>query len=159
MPWMAETPLIRPSFPSVFKLPRWIAIPARPTTKRRDLHQCMCKPLVDLGLSLTFQKGTTLVGNVDFAGMVEGRLCNHSYITWVRPSDGDAVFASHPPLRDTEMYVHEPLRGGKVASKKSEWLTGATAYYPAELTWQLVGRLTAEACKWYLAHRENVADP
>merc|ERR1712025_677996 len=40
MPWAAEAPLIRKSFPSAFKLPRWLAIRARSSTKQADLEQC-----------------------------------------------------------------------------------------------------------------------
>ena len=39
-----------------------------------------------------------------------------------------------------------------------EYLTGATAYYPAELTWQLIARLTAESCKWILK-QPNASKP
>ena len=44
------------------------------------------------------------------------------------------------------------------ASDEPEYLTGATAFYPAELTWQLIARLTAESCKWYLK-QPNASKP
>ena len=49
-------------------------------------------------------------------------------------------------------------RYDKAGRGRTEYLTGETAYYPAELAWQLLGRLTAESCKWYLK-QSNASKP
>ena len=131
----------------------------RSATRRADFDQCKCRPLVDLGLSLTFKKGTTFLSNFGMAELAKSRQFDPEPREGVPPTDGDRGVAPHPPLRGKEKYLLGRRWNGDGTRRKSEWLTGATAYYPAELTWQLVGRLTAEACKWFLKHQASATEP
>ena len=137
IPWLAETPRIRPGHPSVFKLPKWLEIRMRPTTRQSDIDQCPFADEPARAEDNTFTKGTTLLGSVPLDGIT--RNCEHPLVEWLIRSSGRIIKAAHPPLIGTERAVR--VGSQPSSSCQSEYLTKATARYPAELTWQLLGLL------------------
>lgn len=137
IPWLAETPRMRRGHPSVFKLPEWLAVRQEPMVRHSDLDQCMFVDEPPRHQSYTYTKGTSIVGSCSLAGL--SRTCSHGSKTWVLPS-GTTRSSPHPPLRG-RLPAHEigtpPVQGD------GNYLTLATAHYPAELTWQLLARLIA----------------
>ena len=95
-PWIAETPKVRRGHPSVFKLPRWLQIRLRRTTRQADLDQCEYGDSPPRPDELVFKKGTSILGNLPLHGV--HRLCSHSPTDWVVPSTGSVV---HAPIRRT----------------------------------------------------------
>ena len=146
LPWLAETPRIRQGHPSVFKLPRWLAIRQRPTTRHADLEQCMYADDPPRDEADTYKKGTAIIGNIDLVGLP--RYCEHPDRDWYVPSSGRIVTAPHPPLCGRErayLIGTGPCRKRPREQPGQAYLTRATAHYPAELTWQLIARLVVAA--------------
>ena len=138
LPWLAETPLIRRGHPSVFKLPEWLALRQRPTIRQSDPDQCQFKDHPVREPMDTYRKGTTLVGSMDLQGTF--RSCSCPVQQWVVPTTGQVISSPHPPLVGTQRAY---LQGSPPPANPgaSEYLTRATAHYPAEFTWQLIGLL------------------
>ena len=137
-PWLSETPRIRRGQPSVFKLREWLEIRMRPSTRQTDLDQCQ---FVDYPPKLEdeiYTKGTSIIGDMPLEGI--HRCCGHPIQEWIMPSTGKVTRAPHPPLFGSER-AHKIGEAPRSISSSGEFLTRATAHYPAELTWQMIALL------------------
>ena len=117
MPWLAEQPRIRESYPSGFNFTEWMRVRQRATTRHADLDQCRFADLVARQPSATYQKGTAVFGNMELREMAEDRKCDHTQTAWIRPSDRHKVTAAHPPLIGRERYVPDERWDGDLSDK------------------------------------------
>ena len=159
IPWAAETALIRPDHPNMLKLKEWQKHLDRATTSRVDLAQCSFADSPIRPPHRTYTKSTTIVGNVALGGLT-GLRCKHALTSWMWSSTGRKFLARHPPLigRESPLMWTKGIggpddEGGWAAppGAPDDYLTRATAAYPAELTWQIFGILVIESCQRIVA--------
>ena len=112
----------------------------------------MC-PAPEHAAHFTYTKRTTIVANFELSGMA--RSCDHPCRVWVMPS-GVLKTAPHPHLRGC-VPAHE--LGTSPVEGNGNSLTLATAWYPAELTWQLLGRGVAASANMLAFGLKSVPRP
>ena len=141
LPWILETPRMRHLQPSVLKLPEWTRILALAGVQVTNTDQCQFNDHPVRHEALVFKKSTALASNFSLAGLE--RKCGCTPVVWFMPN-GSQVTTPHPPLRGTVPARRKGATGSQPEHPKGQFLTRATAHYPAELTWQLISALVLQ---------------
>ena len=129
----------------MLKVPEWQAVRDQDATRHGFLEQCPFADLPPREEYNIFSKKSSIVSDIDLAGFL--RRCGHDRVMWRVPASGgrpaQVVTAPHPPIRGTQWAQRIGSRCKPPHNDSGEYLTRATAHYPAELTWQMIGTLVA----------------
>ncbi len=87
--------------------------------------------------------------------------CNHVKRSWTKPSTGEKLWSSHPPLKGKEWYIpSEDWRPDMLMSPEAirerdrglPYLTGEAQAYPAELN-RCLAQALAQSCRSMIPHK------
>ena len=135
LPWIAETPKLTDGVPSVFKLPEWVGLGTPPNGSTIAVDQCR--------FGARSKKPTTLkASRCSIADIAHE--CNHPRHLWTIPWSGRSYWSPHPILRGKQWAIpHSQWRRWMLRPKRpsGDYITRASAHYPAELNFQLAIRL------------------
>ena len=134
-PWIAETPKLSDGVPSVFKLPEWVGLGVPPEGSTISLDQCRYGARAKKPTSLKASRCSI----EDIA-----HECNHPRLLWTIPWNGKSYWAPHPILRGKQWAIpHSQWRRWMLRRSRptGDYITRASAHYPAELNYHLTTRL------------------
>ena len=141
-PWIVEQPAPREGQPSMVNLPKFRSLRSSPGVNEHIFSQCK--------LGQKFRKDTIVLGRVSFEKWPG--TCDHPSKEWIIPWNGKKHWGPHPPLRGKQLAIPIEQWDRSMLRRyepKGEFLTKATAHYPA-----LLNRIIAATIA--LAPREDL---
>ena len=137
---------------SMYNLEEFAELLKDPQVQQQDVSQCQYG-------AKTQKPSTLLLIHVKPFKWQHG--CNHAKRSWTKPSTGEKLWSSHPPLKGKEWYIpSEDWRPDMLMSPEAirerdrglPYLTGQAQAYPAELNLCLAQAL-AQSCRSMIPYK------
>ena len=148
-PWISETPMRKPDYACVHKLPEWEKVADRDGVNLANKDQCMSD-------ARTTKPTEFLHYRVDLTHIPEK--CNHEWQSWTVPWSGKTYMAPHPRLRGkqwaipTAQWTRDMLRWYEPTGP---YITKESAFYPGLLNARLVFALVCGAKKLRMQRQQT----